>query len=134
MTIGEVANGAGVAPSTLRYYEGLGLLTPQSRESGQRRYDTSALRRLGYIHVAQQAGFTLEEIKTLLEGFPEDIPPGARWQTLAKAKLGEMDALIAKAREMKHVLEVGLQCGCTSLESCDLAAFATPATWSQHEG
>lgn len=131
MSIGEVARVAGLAPSTLRYYEQLDLLRPQSRRSGQRRYDAEALRRLAFIQVAKQAGFSLEEIKTLVQGFPEAISPGERWQILARVKRLEMEALIAKVQEMKRVLEVGLQCACASLERCDLLALASPAVSSQ---
>jgi MerR family transcriptional regulator, redox-sensitive transcriptional activator SoxR len=127
MTIGEMAKAAGVAPSTLRYYEGLGLITPQGRASGQRRYDTSALRKLSYVQLAQRAGFSLKEIKTLLEGFPDSTTPSQRWQTLAKAKLLELEALMTQALEMKRVLETGLQCGCTSLETCELVTDLSPA-------
>ena len=62
-TIGEIASRAGVAASAIRYYESIGLLPEPERESGQRRYDESVLGRLGFIGVAQAAGFKLPEIK-----------------------------------------------------------------------
>ena len=65
-TIGEVASRAGVAASAIRYYESIGLLPKPERESGQRRYDESVLGRLGFIGVAQAAGFKLPEIKELV--------------------------------------------------------------------
>ena len=119
LSIGQIAARAGVTPSTLRYYEQLGLIDAPPRQSQQRRYDPSVLRRLNYIGVAQRAGFTLEEIKTLIVGFPDEVTPGARWQQLAQRKLREIEALIARALEMKHALEVGVRCGCASLEECE---------------
>ena len=118
MTIGEVARQADVKPSTLRYYESIGLLLPPERISGQRRYDNEALKRLSVIHIAKQAGFTLKEIETLLSGFSEDTPPSAQWKTLASQKLHEIDALISRAKGMKKVLEEGMNCDCLSLDEC----------------
>ena len=75
MSIGEVDQRVGVRPSALRYYEGVRLLPPPERENGRRRYDGEVLRealdRLAVVRVAQQAGFTLSEIRTLLGGFSD---------------------------------------------------------------
>jgi MerR family redox-sensitive transcriptional activator SoxR len=124
MSIGEVARWAGVRPSTLRYYEGVGLLPSPERANGRRRYDGEVLRevldRLAVVRVAQQAGFTISEIRTLLDGFSEDTPPSERWRVLAREKLMEVDALIGRALGMKDLLERGLRCECLRLEECSL--------------
>ena len=124
MSIGEVARTAGVRPSALRYYEGVGLLPPPERENGRRRYDGEVLRevldRLAVVRVAQQAGFTISEIGTLLDGFPEDTPPSERWRLLAEEKLPEVEALVERALGMKDLLERGLRCECLRLEECPL--------------
>jgi MerR family redox-sensitive transcriptional activator SoxR len=122
MSIGEVASRAGVRPSTVRYYEGVGLLPTPVRENGRRRYDGEVLRevldRLTVVRVAQQAGFTISEIRTLLDGFSPDTPPSERWRALAHEKLTEVDALIERALGMKDLLERGLRCECLRLEEC----------------
>ena len=124
MSIGEVARSAGVRPSALRYYEGVGLLPPPERENGRRRYNGEVLRevldRLAVVRVAQQAGFTISEIMTLLDGFSEDIPPSERWRLMAREKLPEVEALVERALGMKDLLERGLRCECLSLEDCAL--------------
>ena len=124
MNIGEVARSAGVRPSALRYYEGVGLLPPPERENGRRRYDGEVLRevldRLEVVRVAQQAGFTISEIRTLLNGFAEDTPPSERWRLLAEEKLPEVEALVERALSMKDLLERGLRCECLRLEECSL--------------
>ena len=124
MSIGEVARTAGVRPSAVRYYEGVGLLPPPERENGRRRYDGEVLRevldRLAVVRVAQQAGFTISEIGTLLDGLSEDTPPSKRWRVLAREKLTEVDALIDCAQGMKYLLERGLRCECLRLEDCIL--------------
>ena len=63
LTIGEVARRAGVASSTIRYYESIELLPEPIREHGQRRYDETVLGRLGFVGVAQSAGFSLDQIQ-----------------------------------------------------------------------
>ncbi len=73
LTIGEVARQAGVAATTLRYYEQIGLVPPPGRLGGQRRYDDSVLARLEVIRLCKSAGFALEEIQLL---FADDAPGG----------------------------------------------------------
>jgi MerR family redox-sensitive transcriptional activator SoxR len=124
MSIGEVAIRAGIRPSALRYYEGVGLLPAPERVNGRRCYDGEVLRdvldRLTVVRVAQQAGFTVTEIKTLLDGFSDDTPPSERWRVLAREKLTEVEALVERALGMKRLLERGLRCECLRLEDCDL--------------
>ena len=130
MSIGEVARSAGVRPSALRYYEGVGLLPPPERANGRRRYDAELLRevldRLEVVRVAQQAGFTISEIRTLLDGFSEDTPPSERWRLLAQDKLPEVEALLERALGMKDLLERGLRCECLRLEECSLVGNGAP--------
>src|SRR5687768_3432072 len=121
LTIGEVARRTGVAASALRYYEDAGLLPPPRRVGGRRRYDPEVLRRVEVLRCAQQAGFTLAEIRTLFHGFGADTPLGERWNALAHAKLRELDALIARAEQMKRAILAGMECGCVRLEDCVLA-------------
>ncbi len=118
LTIGEVARRAGLRPSAVRYYESVGLLAPPKRVNGRRRYDPGVIEQLAMIQLAQQAGFTLAETRTLLHGFAAPTPPAARWQALAHQKLIEVESLIARAQQMKRILEAGLRCQCATLEEC----------------
>ena len=132
LTIGEVARRADVRPSALRYYERIGVLPEPGRENGRRRYDKETLHevldRLAIVRVAQQAGFTIAEIRTLLDGFSEDTPPSERWRFLAREKLPEVEALIGRAQGMKRVLERGLECECLRIEDCALVGGGAPDT------
>jgi len=121
LTIGEVARRAGLRTSALRYYESVGLIPQAVRVSGQRRYDGSILNRLAVIRLAQQVGFTVAEIRTLLHDFPEEAPPSQRWQRLASHKIVEMEAQIHQAQAMKEMLETLLDCQCASLDACGQA-------------
>jgi MerR family redox-sensitive transcriptional activator SoxR len=118
LTISEVARQAGIRTSAIRYYESVGLLPLPQRVSGQRRYDADILRRLAFIQAAQAVGLSVAEMRTLLQELDGDAPLSARWQSLAKRKLAEVDTLIQRAQNMRRMLEQGLQCGCLDLEQC----------------
>jgi MerR family redox-sensitive transcriptional activator SoxR len=77
------------------------------------------LDRLAMVRIAQQAGFTLSEVRTLLDGFSEDTPPSERWRVLAREKLPEVEGQIGRARGMKRLLERGLECECLRIEDCN---------------
>jgi MerR family transcriptional regulator, redox-sensitive transcriptional activator SoxR len=131
LTIGQVAAQAGVATSTIRYYERIGLLPAPARVSGQRRYDSHITQQLGVIRLAQHAGFSIAEIQALLHDFPADAPPSARWQQLARHKLGELDEQMRRIQAMAALLEQMMLCQCEKLEECgaqglDIPGYATP--------
>jgi MerR family redox-sensitive transcriptional activator SoxR len=119
LTIGEVAQRTGMRASALRYYESVEILAAPRRINGQRRYDARVFDQLAVIQVAQQAGFTVSEIRTLFNGFTAETPASARWQELAHQKLTEVDALLRRAQAMKRLLEeVLLRCRCLTLDEC----------------
>ena len=121
LTIGEVARRAGLSTSAIRYYESAGLLPAAARVNGRRRYDGAVLDRLGVIRLAQSAGFTLAETRTLLGGFGRRTPPGVRWRSLAERKRAELQARIEEARAMQRVLDNLLACECPTLDDCGRA-------------
>ena len=118
LTIGAVAQRVGIATSVIRYYETIGLLPPPSRLNGRRRYDVSTVQRLRVIARAQQAGFTLSEIRELFFGFETGTPPSVRWEALARRKLAELDAQLARIHSMQQLLRDGLACGCLTIKQC----------------
>ena len=121
-SIGETAKKTGVRTSALRYYEEAGILPAPARTKGRRFYDSDAIRRIDVLRFAQQAGFTLDEIKTLFHGFGAETPLSARWQSLARAKLMELDLLSKRIKRMRRALELGLKCGCVRVEDCSLSS------------
>lgn len=120
-SIGEVARRAGLRPSAIRYYESVGLLPRPPRWNGRRRYDDSVLPRLALVRLAQQAGFSIAEIRTLLHGFSRRTPPSQRWQTLAERKRAEIREQVRRARAMERVLDRLLACECPTLDDCGRA-------------
>ena len=120
LSIGEVAGRAGVNVSAIRYYERNGLLPEPERESGQRRYTAATIRRLGTIDVAKRAGFSLAEVRALLESVDVGSPAYEQLRALAERKLPDVEALIERAQEMRGWLTVATACGCETLEACAL--------------
>lgn len=121
VSIGQVSRQTGVAASALRYYERAGILQKATRVNGRRVYDPTTIKRIDVLRFAQEAGFTLEEIKVLFHGFDARTPLSARWQKLARQKVEELDALSSKIHRMKAALELGLECGCFRIEDCTLS-------------
>ena len=120
LTIGEVARRAGVATSSIRYYESIGLLPEPGRLYGQRRYDASVLGRLAFIGVAQSAGFKLSEIGELVGGIDEGAGMAEQIRSLSDRKLDEVEALLERTRAMQGWLQVAKTCGCASPDECAL--------------
>jgi MerR family transcriptional regulator, copper efflux regulator len=105
MQIGEVARRSGVGIETIRYYEREGLLhEPQRRPSGYRLYDAATLKRLEYICRAKELGFTLGEIKELLE---LSFAPNERQVEIrrrAEAKITAIEDKIRSLQNMRRLL------------------------------
>jgi MerR family redox-sensitive transcriptional activator SoxR len=132
LTIGEVARRAGVPTSTIRYYERVGVLPAAERVSGQRRYDERAIQRLGVIAVAKEAGFSLDEVRTLLASADRGEPAHEGLRALAEQKLPEVDALIARAQEVRGWLQTAAGCSCDTLEDCRLFVSFDPVGDSEN--
>jgi len=115
MSIGEFARCAGVAPSTLRFYERVGLIAPASRQNGRRRYLPVALERVALIRLCQDGGFTLAETRQLT-AYSRGLHPV--WKKLAARKIAELDQRIAQAQRAKDLLEHGLACPSPNILAC----------------
>jgi MerR family transcriptional regulator, redox-sensitive transcriptional activator SoxR len=126
LTIGQVAQRAGLNVSAIRYYEAQGLLPEPPRVSGQRRYGEDTLARLGVIDVAKRAGFSLEEIRTLLTAGDAGRPAHTQLQELARRKLPKVEQLIARADAVRRWLTIATGCSCESLDVCALFAEEEP--------
>lgn len=120
LPIGEVARRAGVNVSAIRFYEKKGLLPEPERLGGRRRYGEDTIDRLGAIDVAKRAGFSLEEIGTLLDSIDRGEPAHVPLRALAVRKLPDVEALITRAEAMRGWLTVASDCDCESLDRCGL--------------
>ena len=111
--IGEAARRAGVRPSAIRYYEKQGLLTAQRGAGGRRVFTMDTVERLVLIRHAKALGFTLDQIRELMNAFPD-----RRWSDLAAAKLVEVDALLRRVEGMRDGLQRISGCRCRDLQQC----------------
>ena len=121
LTIGELAERAGVATSAIRFYESRGLLSSGRTTGNQRRYERSTLRRVAFIRTAQRVGLTLEEIGEALATLPERrTPTKADWHRLSQAWRPRLDEQIRRLELLRDRLDGCIGCGCLSLRSCAL--------------
>jgi DNA-binding transcriptional MerR regulator len=129
MTIGAVAAVSGKRPSSIRYYEQIGLLPPAARASGRRVYGPDTVRTLAVIETGQRAGLTLDEIRDLLSATPDDQAAIERLRELAIRKLPQVKELIERTEIVRDWLEAAARCECPGLDECPL--FGDPALLPQ---
>ena len=116
-----LAERTGLAVSAIRYYESQGLVTPWRNAGGQRRFQRADIRRLSFVMIAQQLGFSLTEIRALLAGLPgRRTPTAADWAALSAGFRDRLDARIATLQALRDNLDGCIGCGCLSLEKCRL--------------
>ena len=118
LSIGQLAEKAELNTSTLRYYESVGLLPFPERKNGQRRYDERLLERINFIKIAQQTGFSIQEMVILLEGFESSDTLSDRWEQMAKQKSLELEERKKQLNSMIQILDSGLSCKCLSWSEC----------------
>jgi MerR family redox-sensitive transcriptional activator SoxR len=135
-TIGGLARWANVAPSTLRYYEDLGLLEPAeltepaepaeptdeaehaeqtAADAGQRRYAPTAAGIVGAILLLREVGFSVREMRELIDA-RAGSPRG--WRQLTERKIAELDHRIAAARQARDALDHARRCQHGDIVDC----------------
>jgi len=122
LSVGEVAQRSGFAPSAVRYYERTGLLHAERSLGNQRQFHRDVLRRLAFIRIAQKVGLSLDEIVTALDDLPIDKAPSAKdWQHLTRGWRERIDERIVLLEALRSGLTNCIGCGCLSLRTCALA-------------
>ena len=125
MKIGEVSEQLGIASSAIRYYEQVGLIDRQGRVAGRREFNQKAVFMLQFVQLAQAAGFTISEIKTLLDNYSEDPGPAGMWKEGALTKQASIREQIKALRKMDKILDRLIGCECKTLEACVRSACLT---------
>ena len=133
LTVGELSERSGFAPSALRYYEREGLIAARRTSGGQRRYERGVLRRLAFVRAARHVGLTLDEIRDALATLPDArTPTKADWTRISRSWRSRLDDEIAALVALRDGLDSCIGCGCLSLRRCqmsnpaDVAAIAGP--------
>lgn len=104
VTIGQVAKAAQVNVETIRFYQRMNLISePAKPLGGVRRYSEETVLRVDFIKRAQQLGFSLEEIKTLLE--LEEIRSCRETHDLAVKKLAAVEVRVADLNRIRRMLK-----------------------------
>ncbi len=121
LTIGQLARSAEVATTALRYYERAGLLLPTGRSrAGYRLYDQNSVERLEFIRAGQAVGFTLGDMRTLLE--LDGDSPCKQVQALIERRLSEIDEKLADLRRVRGMLADALTRCRKSKKGCAVVA------------
>jgi MerR family redox-sensitive transcriptional activator SoxR len=121
LTVAELSARSGAAPSALRYYEDLGLISAGRTAGNQRRYPRHTLRRIAFIRAGRQLGLSLREIKAALDTLPAGrAPTRAQWARAARAWQARIDERIAELQRLSDTLDGCIGCGCLSLRRCSL--------------
>jgi len=121
LTIGQLAERAGVATSAIRFYESRGLIRSVRTSGNQRRYERSTLRRVAFIRTAQRVGLSLDEIAAALATLPENrTPTKADWSRLSRTWRPRLDEQIERLERLRDRLDGCIGCGCLSLRTCAL--------------
>src|SRR5438046_4691698 len=133
LTVGEVAERSGLAPSALRFYEREGLLRSERTAGGQRRYQRGVLRRLAFVRAARNVGLTLDEVREVMRSLPDSrTPTKSDWERISHGWRARLDEQIVALRALRDGLESCIGCGCLSLRTCrmsnpdDVAAVGGP--------
>jgi MerR family redox-sensitive transcriptional activator SoxR len=121
LTIGELAGRTGIAPSALRFYETVGLVSSHRTDGNQRRYERATIRRIAFIQAGKAAGIPLAQIEAALSTLPQGRAPTRRdWERLSQRWRGELDRRIATLAALRDRLTTCIGCGCLSLDTCAL--------------
>lgn len=121
LSIGALADRTGLAVSAIRYYEDQGLVHPWRNAGGQRRFHRADIRRLSFVIIAQQFGFTLPQIRAELDRLPGGrTPSAADWAEISLSFRDHLDRRIATLTQLRDNLDGCIGCGCLSLDTCSL--------------
>ncbi len=132
LSIGQIAERTGLSVSAIRFYESRGLVTPDRNPGGQRRFRRADIRRLSFVLIAQQLGFSLSEIRERLSALPAGRAPSKRdWARISRSFRDVLQQRIDLMVNMRDRLDGCIGCGCLSLDNC---ALYNPQDGARHFG
>jgi len=122
MNIGTVAEGSGVPPKSIRYYESIGLIQPaQRRTNGYRSYSTLDMQTLAFIKRARGLGFSVEEVRDLLDLWRDRSRKSAAVKAMAAEHIEALDRKINELQSMRKALaELVKRCRGDSRPDCPI--------------
>jgi len=121
VTIGAIAKRTGTSVSAIRFYADKGLIPSSRNAGGQRLFSKATIRRVSFILIAQQLGYSLSDIAKALATLPKQrTPTKADWDCLSRAFSNNIDDQIKQLQRLKETLTGCIGCGCLSLKACQL--------------
>ena len=129
MNIGDVARASGLPAKTIRYYEEIGLVTPQRASNGYRSFRETDLHKLSFLGRARSLGFSIEDCRTLMALYEDRARASADVKAVAQNHLSEIEQKIAELNEMHATLSHLVHaCAGDNRPDCPiLADLAAPA-------
>ena len=104
MNISDVAKASGLPAKTIRYYEDIGLLTPQRAQNGYRSFSDRDLHKLTFLGRARALGFSIDICRTLLALYEDDSRESAQVKALAQDHLKAIDDKVDQLLSMRRTL------------------------------
>ncbi|WP_306047807.1 Cu(I)-responsive transcriptional regulator [Nioella sp. MMSF_3534] len=104
MNIGDVAEQSGLPPKTIRYYEDIGLVTPQRAANGYRSFRDSDLHKLTFLGHARSLGFSIEDCRALLALYEDETRASSDVKRIAQGHLARIDQKIKDLAAMRDTL------------------------------
>lgn len=121
LSIGELAKRTGTNVSTVRFYADQGLIPVARSNSGHRVFSRAVIRRVSFILIAQNLGYSLKQVQQALDSLPDKrTPTKADWSRLSNKFSKEIERKIDGLRALQSKLDGCIGCGCLSLKSCRL--------------
>lgn len=121
LSVGEISKRSGLPISTIHFYEEKGLISSFRNNGNQRQFRRESLRIISLVKAAQGIGYSLEEIKSMLEKLPIDRKlTDADWTRISKVWKNEIEAKIKALIQIRDHLNKCIGCGCLSLSECPL--------------
>lgn len=118
LAIGEVADRTGVAVTALRYYDEIGLISAAERVGGKRRFDEATVGRVNFVRRAQDAGFTLDQIRRILDD------SHGEWRGLVDEQIARLTARRDQLDTLVEYLGEIRDCGCDVVARCQRTAMS----------
>ena len=97
------------------------MIAPWRNAAGRRRFQRADIRRLSFVMIAQQFGFTLPQIRVELDRLPKHrAPTKVDWSRISAEFRSGLDARITRLEKLRDTLDGCIGCGCLSLDACAL--------------
>lgn len=128
LAIGQLAKATGTKVETIRYYERIGLLgTPKRTAGNYRAYSRAHLNRLSFIRRSRDLGFSLDQVRALLDLSDDHAKPCEAIDDIAKAHLEEVDRKIADLQALRRELDLMItRCRCGTVADCQIIEALSP--------